>query len=89
MKYLITGGAGFIGSHLSEDLIKRGDSVIVVDNLSTGKNEINPSVQFIQGSIFDENLMDNMVTDRRLLQNFILVSYFIKKVVKIFWLIYS
>ena len=62
MKYLITGGAGFIGSHLSDALIKRGDSVIVVDNLSTGKNEVIPSVEFVKGSIFDENLMDKLVS---------------------------
>jgi UDP-glucose 4-epimerase len=62
VKYLITGGAGFIGSHLSEALVARGDSVIVVDNLSTGKNEVFPSVEFIQGSIFDEKLMDSLVS---------------------------
>ena len=62
MKYLITGGAGFIGSHLSEALVARGDSVIVVDNLSTGKNEAVPSVEFIQGSIFDEKLMESLVS---------------------------
>ena len=62
MKYLITGGAGFIGSHLSEALVARGDSVIVVDDLSTGKNEVVPSVEFIQGSIFDEKLMDSLVS---------------------------
>jgi UDP-glucose 4-epimerase len=62
VKYLITGGAGFIGSHLSEALVARGDSVIVVDNLSTGKNEIVPSVEFVQGSIFDEKLMDSLVS---------------------------
>ena len=43
MKYLITGGAGFIGSHLSEALTNRGDSVTVIDNLSTGKNTFNNS----------------------------------------------
>jgi UDP-glucose 4-epimerase len=36
MKYLITGGAGFIGSHLSEELLRRGDEVFVLDDLSTG-----------------------------------------------------
>ena len=62
MKYLITGGAGFIGSHLTEALVKRGDSVIVVDNLSTGSNEFSSSIEFIKGSIFDENLMDKLVS---------------------------
>jgi len=62
MKYLITGGAGFIGSHLSEALTKRGDSVIVIDNLSTGKNTFNSSVEFIEGSIFDRPLMDKLIS---------------------------
>ena len=62
MKYLITGGAGFIGSHLADALVARGDSVIVVDNLSTGKNSVVDSVEFIQGSIFDEKLMESLVS---------------------------
>ena len=62
MKYLITGGAGFIGSHLSEALTRRGDSVIVIDNLSTGKNTFNSSVEFIEGSIFDLPLMDKLIS---------------------------
>jgi UDP-glucose 4-epimerase len=62
VKYLITGGAGFIGSHLSEALVKRGDSVVVVDDLSTGKNEILDSVEFVKGSIFDQELMDTLVS---------------------------
>ena len=36
MKYLITGGSGFIGSHLAESLIARGDEVVIIDNQSTG-----------------------------------------------------
>ena len=62
MKYLITGGAGFIGSYLSESLTARGDSVTVVDNLSTGKNILNNSVEFIEGSIFDRNLMEALIS---------------------------
>jgi UDP-glucose 4-epimerase len=62
VKYLITGGAGFIGSHLADALVARGDSVIVVDNLSTGKNSVVGSVEFIQGSIFDEKLMESLVS---------------------------
>ena len=62
MKYLITGGAGFIGSYLSESLTERGDSVTVVDNLSTGKNILNNSVEFIEESIFDRNLMDALIS---------------------------
>ena len=47
MKYLVTGGAGFIGSNLVDELIKQGHEVIVVDNLSTGKKEnINPKATF-------------------------------------------
>ena len=39
MRSLVTGGAGFIGSHLIDRLVKRGDDVVVLDNLSSGKEE--------------------------------------------------
>ena len=39
MRYLITGGAGFIGSHLTETLLSRGDQVTILDDLSTGTNK--------------------------------------------------
>ncbi len=46
-KCLVTGGAGFIGSNLVDELIERGDEVIVLDNLSTGKREnVNPKAKF-------------------------------------------
>ena len=49
MKCLVTGGAGFIGSNLVDRLVADGHTVIVVDDLSTGKGEnINPKANFIQ-----------------------------------------
>jgi nucleoside-diphosphate-sugar epimerase len=54
--YLVTGGAGFIGSHLAEELLRRGHSVRVMDNLSTGKRlnlEHLPGVEFIEGDVAD------------------------------------
>ena len=67
MKYLITGGAGFIGSHLSDALIARGDEVIVLDNLTTGSTSNieqllpNPNFTLIEGSILDTNLVNEIV----------------------------
>ena len=52
MKCLVTGGAGFIGSNLVNELIQDGHEVVVIDNLSTGKREnINSKARFIQGDI--------------------------------------
>ncbi|MGB9743311.1 MAG: NAD-dependent epimerase/dehydratase family protein [Minisyncoccales bacterium] len=54
MKYLVTGGAGFISSHLVDRLIKEGYEVVVVDNLSTGKKEnLNPRAKFYKADICD------------------------------------
>jgi UDP-glucose 4-epimerase len=67
MKALITGGAGFIGSHLSEYLLSTGDLVIVLDNLSTGRLENiahlqdNPDFSFVEGTITDQELMDKLI----------------------------
>ena len=67
MKILITGGAGFIGSHLSDELIAGGNEVVVLDNLSTGRFENiahldgNKSFQFIEGTILNEMLVDKLV----------------------------
>jgi len=52
--YLVTGGAGFIGSHLCDALVARGDCVRVLDNLSTGhRGNLPPEVTFIEGDIAD------------------------------------
>jgi UDP-glucose 4-epimerase len=60
-KCLITGGAGFIGSHLVEDCLDRGFRVIVLDDLSTGKTEnlpsSHPDLEFIEGDIRDRELL--------------------------------
>jgi len=67
MKYLVTGGAGFIGSHVTDALIARGDSVVVLDNLSTGNSHNiehlvgNPNFEFVSGSILDTELVDRLV----------------------------
>jgi len=54
MKILVTGGAGFIGSNVSDALVKEGHEVAVVDNLSTGKEEnINPEVKFYNIDLLD------------------------------------
>src|SRR4029450_6144551 len=54
--YLVTGGAGFIGSHLVEELVRRGDRLRVVDNLSTGKRQNIAhlsAVEFVEGELAD------------------------------------
>jgi UDP-glucose 4-epimerase len=67
LRYLITGGAGFIGSHLADALVSRGDEVLVLDDLSTGRIEnLGPCLQtgaaeFVEGSILDEELVARCV----------------------------
>ena len=69
MKALITGGAGFIGSHLAEALIDKGDNVCVVDDISTGTAENiahlrgDPRFSFIDDSILNEGLMEEVIGD--------------------------
>ncbi len=67
MKILITGGAGFIGSHLAERLLGDGGEVVAVDNLSTGSMDNiagfaeNPRFRFVEGDICDAPLMDRLI----------------------------
>ena len=67
MKYLVTGGAGFIGSHLVEKLISRGDQVVVFDNLSTGSainlSGIKEKITFHEGNILDKSVIDKLVSE--------------------------
>jgi nucleoside-diphosphate-sugar epimerase len=62
--YLVTGGAGFIGSHLVEELVRRGERVRVVDNLSTGKRQNIAhlsSVEFVEGDLADSEVARRVV----------------------------
>jgi UDP-glucose 4-epimerase len=67
MRYLITGGAGFIGSHLSDELLKRGHYVTIIDDLSTGRMEniehirAFPNFYFAIETITNETVMDRLV----------------------------
>jgi len=66
-RYLITGGAGFIGSHLAEVLVRRGDTVYVLDDESTGTREnltaimASPNLKFVSGSIMDDGVLGRLV----------------------------
>jgi len=65
-KVIVTGGAGFIGSHLAGELLKRGYQVIILDDLSTGKRGniepilIQSNIQFIEGSVTDLPLLNKL-----------------------------
>ena len=62
MKVLITGGAGFIGSHLADAFVKRGDQVTIIDNFSTGTaDNLKSFVEIVDGDIRDAALMDQLV----------------------------
>ena len=69
MRYLITGGAGFIGSHLADRLIGRGDEVVVLDDLSTGslRNvahlEGDPRFMLVRGSVLDHPSVGELVDE--------------------------
>lgn len=63
---LVTGGAGFIGSHLVDELLFRGNEVVVLDDLSLGRKENltnaleNPLFTFVEGDILDDSLLNNL-----------------------------
>ncbi|MEU9830636.1 GDP-mannose 4,6-dehydratase [Streptosporangium sp. NPDC048047] len=65
--HLITGGSGFVGSHLTDALLARGDSVVVLDNLSTGRAANlahaagHPRLRVVHGSVLDELIVDELV----------------------------
>ena len=67
MKYVITGGAGFIGNHITKALVEQGHSVTIIDNLNTGKEEnleiIKEKINFVKGNILDNKLLEEITVD--------------------------
>ena len=67
MKYLVTGGAGFIGSHLTKKLVEEGNDISIIDNLNTGKEKnlesIKNKIDFVKGSILDIELLEKLTKD--------------------------
>ena len=66
MSVLVTGGAGYIGSHMVLDLVASGEQVVVLDNLSTGQRRlVAPEAAFVQGDVGDEDLVGRIIRDHR------------------------
>ena len=65
MHYLITGGAGFIGTHLTNRLLREGNQVTILDNLSTGRADrlVNSKANVIVGTVTDSELVSSLVAD--------------------------
>ncbi|MGA4545963.1 UDP-glucose 4-epimerase GalE [Uniformispora flossi] len=64
MKWLVTGGAGYIGAHVVRSLLAVGESAVVVDDLSTGnRSRLPESVPFVTGSVLDRALLDEVFAE--------------------------
>ena len=75
-RILVTGGAGFIGSHVAEELLTRGHSVTVLDDLSGGFDDNVPrGADFVRGSITDWALVERLFDDRRFEYVYHLAAY--------------
>ena len=73
---LVTGGAGFIGSHVAECLLRSGRSVLVLDDLSGGFTENFPAgAEFVKGSILDVELLERLFTEHRFQYVYHLAAY--------------
>lgn len=66
MKILVTGGAGFIGSHVVDAYVQLGHDVVIADNLSTGKTEfVNPQARFIETDITDKESIQSLIASEK------------------------
>ncbi len=66
MAILVTGGAGYIGSHMTYALLERGEEVVVIDNLSTGVRElVSPKADFVEGDVADKALVKDVIQRHR------------------------
>jgi nucleoside-diphosphate-sugar epimerase len=67
MPVLVTGGAGYIGSHAVLELIEAGEAVVVLDNLSTGfEAAVSPAAKLIVGDIGDPTLVESAITGHKI-----------------------
>jgi UDP-glucose 4-epimerase len=75
-KVLVTGGAGFIGSHVAEHLIQQGKKVIVIDDLSGGfRDNVPVNAEFVEGSILNVTLLDNVFKQNNISHIYHLSAY--------------
>jgi len=67
MKYFLTGGAGFIGSHLTEKLLQGKNDVVILDNLSTGREvnlvNVKGKIKFVQDNILNREVISKLVSE--------------------------
>jgi len=67
MTVLVTGGAGYIGSHTTYALLDRGDEVVVLDNLSTGiRSQVGAKAAFVQGEVADQALVARIIREHKI-----------------------
>ena len=73
---LVTGGAGFMGSHVAEELLNAGHEVLILDDLSGGfKENIPAGARFIEGSIVDKDTIESIFKDNKIEYVYHLAAY--------------